>query len=203
MKNIQKTKVRWLGTLIFILVLSLMLTACGGDEYFEGDVYQPEVGNAEEAQSSNIGALVSDEFYLEVINETGNDLCAFLAAPEDAEDFTEEHIFSEETLEPGDSFEFYDLAPGVYYLAAADCEAYEIVTEPLLVEYGQGSVVWYVGNTVEYLDEAGEQAAVQVPESSSDSSSEAAPTGLGKGRETTYRYRWFRPRWYDQCLPAG
>ncbi len=148
---------------VLLLLIGLVLSACGDDEYYEDDYYEPEAGEIQakeppETESTVSGNLGGEEVYLEIINETDYELCGYLAAPDDAVEFTDEHIFSEEYLAPGESFEFYDLEVGEFYLAAFDCDEYEIVVEPVYVDYQAGSLVWYVGYEVEYV--GGETASV-------------------------------------------
>ncbi len=95
--------------------------------------------------------------YVEIFNETDTTLCLFGAVPAGETEVTEDHIFAEEELEPGDDFWVeLDLA-GTFTLIATDCEDYTIIAEVGGVELGQVPVAWYVGEGVEYYGEVTEQ----------------------------------------------
>jgi hypothetical protein len=192
MKLHRKNKLYWVG--ILLLTFALVFSACGEGDYYEDDDYELESEEteyeADEAESGTdsvvSGNLAREAAHIEIINETDYELCGFLAVPEDTDEFTDDHIFSEEYLAPGESFAFYDLEVGSFYLAAFDCDDYEIVVEPVYVEYESGSLVWYVGYEVEYLEGAIPEVAVaeetndesETSSSNTDSSSSAAvPSG--------------------------
>ena len=117
MKNPKKYTFRWLSLFAFILMFSLLLTACGDDEYYDEDEYEPvaEEGDYEEPEfgeedapvveeAPQTGAVAPADLTFEIFNQTDVALCWFLAAPENAEEYTDEHVFAEEELDPGDSF---------------------------------------------------------------------------------------------------
>ncbi len=172
-------RVRTLILILGFILIGANLIACD-DEYYE-DEYYDEDGYAEETeiepdsasetddQQPETGNLATAEAYLEIINETDYILCEFLAAPGDVNEFTDDHLFAERELAPGESFEFYELYPGGYYLAATDCDNYEIVVDPIWVDYQSGSLIWHVGSDVEYLD----SGAVQMVEESAPAETES------------------------------
>ena len=96
--------------------------------------------------ASSISAQEEDP-YVEIINETDTTLCLFGAVPEGVTEVSQEHIFAEEELEPGDDFWVEVELEGAFTLIATDCDEYTIVAEAAGVILGQVPVVWYVGDS--------------------------------------------------------
>jgi hypothetical protein len=114
--------------------------------------------------------------YLEIVNETDTSMCLFGAVPEGVTEVSDEHIFAEEELEPGDDFWLETGLQGTFTLIATDCDEYTIVAEAPGVILGQVPVVWWVGDEVEYLGEI-EQAGAVEEEDAAEETAETEATG--------------------------
>lgn len=144
-KNFPKIQHIFVAMLLMVIVLSISA--------FSGDASP---------------STQEEDPYLEIVNETNKTLCLFGAVPDGVTEVSQENIFAEEELEPGDDFWLETGLEGTYTLIATDCDEYTIVVEASGVQLGQVPVVWYVGDSVEYLGEVEEQ--------DSSSSTESAPS---------------------------
>ena len=111
--------------------------------------------------------------YLEIINETDMTLCLFGAVPQGETEVSDDHIFDEQELEPGDDFWLETGLKGTFTLIATDCEEYTIVAEAPGVILGQVPVVWWVGEEVEYLGEVDETGEAEEQDSAEEAGSES------------------------------
>jgi len=164
------SSIKRLGIFTLLIITALTLSAFSGGQF---------------------PAAQDEDPYLEIVIETDMTLCLFGAVPDGVTEVTQDHIFAEEELVPGDDFWLETGLEGTFTLVATDCDEYNIVAEAGGVVLGQVPVVWYVGDSVEYLGEIEEQSSGGEASSSdagsssdadsSSSSSSAASGGADSG----------------------
>lgn len=171
MKSLSVIRSKHIGAITLLIMASLAISAFAGGQ---------------------LPVMQEEDPYVEIVNETNMTLCLFGAVPQGVTEVTQEHIFAEEEIGPGDDFWLETGLEGTFTLIATDCDEYTIVAEASGVILGQVPVVWWVGEEVEYLGEvdtteaqsAGGDASSadagsssEADSSSSSSSSTSAPTG--------------------------
>ncbi len=165
MKITSSSNIKRLGVFTLLIVTSLVISAFTGSQYPVAQEEDP---------------------YVEIINETDANLCLFGAVPLGETEVTQEHIFADYELEPGDDFWVELDLVGNFTLIATDCEEFIIVAEAGGVELGQVPVVWWVGDSVEYLGEV-EETGGQAPPSSSESAPSDSTVPEGTSADTGFR----------------
>lgn len=152
-----KKSMKQLGISALLIIMAIFLTAFQGEQTpFEQD----------------------EDPYLEIVNETDMTLCLFGAVPEGVTEVSQEHIFAEEELEPGDDFWLETGLQGTYTLIATDCDEYNIIAEAPGVILGQVPVVWWIDYEVEYFGDLDEQTPAEETESTSEDTGDSGSNAI-------------------------
>lgn len=122
---------------IIVVILSILLLgmlACGSaSTATEAPIAEPTEAPVDEPEEETPS--------LEIINDTGIPVCFVYLSPTKSDEWGDDQLGEENTIQPGDSFTLTDIPSGTYDLLAEDCDENQIgvVTAADITE---GGYIW-------------------------------------------------------------
>jgi hypothetical protein len=106
-------------------------------------------GDSQPAPSSLGGNGGGAASYLDIVNDTGIQICYLFVAPSTSEDWGDNQLQSGNTIEGGSTFTLTDIPAGTYDLLAEDCQNNGVAQE-FGVEFTPDGITWTLSpNTTE------------------------------------------------------
>jgi hypothetical protein len=111
----------------------------------------PSTGGDSQPAPSTLGNGGGGVSYLDVVNETGIQICYLYVAPSTSEEWGDNQLQSGKMIEGGSTFTLTDIPAGTYDLATQDCQG-DGVAQEFGVEFTADGVTWTLStDTVELV----------------------------------------------------